>query len=69
MAGRIHALIDEIVRKRAKGDTALEHFVRAQLLMKGIDPAKYGPTSDDDPTVLKRLEEMDEAFSSMRGER
>ena len=62
MAGKIHHLIQEIMRKRTKGNPGLEHFVKAQLMMKGIDPGKYGPGSDDDLAVIQKLQEMSRKF-------
>lgn len=63
MAGRIKALIDDVIRLRTKGNSSLEHFVRATLLMKGIDPDGFNEQSADDPQVIQALEKMLTDFS------
>ena len=56
MAGQIHALIERIVSERAKGDPALVSTTKTKLILKGINPDKFGPTSPDDPAVIAKLQ-------------
>ncbi len=64
MPGEIKDLIDEIIRIRSNGSPGIEPFVRAQLLMKGIDPDTYNASSPDDPEMLGKLELMKSEFPS-----
>ena len=63
MTGAIKKMIDEIVEKRSKGNAALVPFVRAKLIMKGINCDKYTMTSEDDPVTIKKLEEIAKELS------
>jgi len=56
MAGKIKTMIDSIIAQRAKGNPMLEGVIRTKLMLKGIDPKKYTLQSDDDPTVIAKLE-------------
>lgn len=58
MAGRIKHLIDSIIAQRAKGDPALINTTKTKLLIKGINPDKYTPQSEDDNVVIGRLENI-----------
>lgn len=55
MAGQCKALIDSIVAHRAKGNSAMASFVRAKLILKGINPDDYHDWSEDDFDVLQKL--------------
>lgn len=56
MAGKIKTMIDSIIAQRAKGNPMLEGVIRTKLMLKGIDPKKYTLQSEDDPTVIAKLE-------------
>lgn len=58
MAGQVKQLIERYIHQRTRGDPAQRHFVRAHLLIKGINPDKYTETTADDPTVLAQLNQM-----------
>ncbi len=62
MAGRTKQLIDELIELRAGPDAGLSHFLRAHLLMKGIDPDAHTETSADDPKHVAVLQKMIEDF-------
>lgn len=62
MAGKIRKLIDELVAVRTKGSASVAHFVRAHLVLSGIDPDRFDETSADDPDIVARLEKMIEQF-------
>jgi hypothetical protein len=55
MAGQCKALIDSIVAHRAKGNSAMVSFVRAKLILKGINLDDHHEWSEDDPRVLQQL--------------
>jgi len=58
MAGQIKRMIEEILAQRSKGNEMLAKTIKTKLILKGINPAHYSDQSDDDPTVIKKLENM-----------
>ncbi len=58
MAGRIKQLIDHIISQRAQNNPMLERVIKTKLILKGINPAKYTPESNDDPAIIEKLEKM-----------
>jgi hypothetical protein len=58
MAGKIRQMIDAIINQRAKDNPMLERVIKTKLILKGINPNKYTLQSDDDPTVIVKLEKM-----------
>ncbi len=62
MAGKIRAMIDQIVAERAKGNAMIEKTTVTKLLMKGIDPSKYNAQSPDDPAKIAELQRVAAEF-------
>jgi hypothetical protein len=58
MAGQIKRMIEEILAQRSKGNEMLAKTIKTKLILKGINPEHYSDQSDDDPTVIKKLENM-----------
>ncbi|WP_211365575.1 hypothetical protein [Polyangium fumosum] len=58
MSGKVKQIIDAIVAHRSRGNPSMAGFVRAKLMLKGIDPSKHTDTSSDDPEVLRKLEAL-----------
>ena len=58
MAGKIKRMIEVIVAERSKGNEMLAKAVKTKLILKGINPAHYSDLSDDDPAIIKKLENM-----------
>lgn len=58
MAGRIKQLIDELVRLRTKSNPKVEPFIRAHLVLNGLDPDEYTHASADDPEKIRVIEAM-----------
>jgi len=58
MAGKIKQLIEGIIAERSKGNEMLSKVVKTKLILKGINPAHYSDQSDDDPAIIKKLENM-----------
>ncbi len=56
MAGKIKQMIDTIIAQRAKDNPMLAGFIKTKLMLKGIDPNKFTPQSDDDPAILAKLD-------------
>jgi hypothetical protein len=55
MAGRIKYMIDEIVKKRSKGNKSIEANIKIKMILKGVFPEKYDLESDDDKVVIDKL--------------
>lgn len=66
MAGRTKQLIDELVVLRTGGSESLGHFVRAHLMMRGINPDVHSAASADDPKTVQVLEQMIADFRAQR---
>ena len=58
MAGKIKKMIEEILVERSKGNERVEKIVRTKLILKGVDPAKFTDSSDDDPAIIEKLVKM-----------
>jgi len=58
MAGKIKQMIDTVINQRAKDNAMLVGIIRTKLMLKGIDPSKFTPQSDDDPVVIGKLEAL-----------
>lgn len=64
MPGRVKELIDELIQLRSyRSSPGVSHFVRAHLVMKGIDPDAHDETTPDDPQAIATLEGMIRAFT------
>ena len=68
MAGRVKQLIDQLMELRGASNEGVAHFMRAHLMLNGIDPAHYTDNSPDDIQTQRRLEEMINDFSRQRRE-
>ena len=67
MAGRVHQLIQELYEVRGRGQSTL-HFVRAHLVLSGIDPDAFDEYSKDDESKIALLEQMLQSFGQIRAE-
>jgi hypothetical protein len=66
MAGRVKQLIDELIDLRAGGNQGVAHFLKAHLMLNGIDPSRYTDSSEDDRQKELRLESMINDFARQR---
>jgi hypothetical protein len=64
MAGRVKHLIDELIQLRAAGNPGVAHFLRAHLMLMGIDPEQYTERSPDDSSKEQALRQMIRDFRS-----
>lgn len=62
MAGKIKSLLDQIITEKAKGDPIMEKLTKTKLLVKGIRVENYTSSSDDDPVVLQKLQQVAQDF-------
>lgn len=58
MSGNVKRLIDELIHLRTRNRPGSQHFVRAHLVLNGIDPDAYGELTQDEPDVVARLTKM-----------
>ncbi len=58
MTGRTHRLLEAIIDKKAQGNPTLISVTKTKLILKGINPNHFGPTTPDDPSTLKRVEKL-----------
>lgn len=58
MAGKVHSMITTLIDRRAQGDAVAAAGIRVRLLLRGIDADDWGPASEDDPTIIAKLEQM-----------
>jgi hypothetical protein len=63
MPGRVKQLIDELCHLRALGNPGVVYFVRANLMLHGINPESYHANSPDDESVERTIEEMIAGFN------
>jgi len=56
MPGKVHKLIQQLYQ--ARGTAASSHFVRAHLVLSGIDPDDFNEYSQDDAQKVAQLERM-----------
>ena len=58
MAGKIHTIITQIIDEKSKQNPILGSIVRTKLILRGIVPANFNENSEDDPEILKKLEDL-----------
>lgn len=58
MAGKILQMIDFVLKQRAAGNPMLEKIIKTKMILKGINPGKFTPESEDAPEILEQLEGM-----------
>jgi hypothetical protein len=55
MAGKVKALIEQLITLRTKGEHGLVAPLKIKLIMKGVDPDLYDASSPDNPVVIQRI--------------
>ena len=63
MSGQIKTMIDKIILERAHGNPTLILTTKTKLMLKGIDPDKFGAGSEDDQGILDRLRKLAQELS------
>ncbi len=51
-------MLDAIIAHRCQGNKGLVASCKIKLIMKGIDPDRFDHNSPDDPTVIRRVEQI-----------
>jgi hypothetical protein len=58
MAGQIKQMLDAIIAQRSKGNAILAMTTRTKIVLKGVDPDRYGGSSPDDPVAIARVKQI-----------
>lgn len=58
MAGKIKAMCNTILEKRAGGNPKIEKITKTKLILKGVNPDQYTASSADDPAIIAKLTEI-----------
>jgi len=58
MAGKIKRMIDTIIEKRSNGNEILKNTTRTKLIIKGYNPDRWTPQSEDDPAKISELKQI-----------
>ena len=66
MAGKVRKLIDDLIALRTRGSPTLAHFVKVNLLLRGVDPDAFTAVSEDDATKIAVLEKLIREFKSSK---
>jgi hypothetical protein len=67
MAGKIRQMIDTIMDRKAKDNPMMERVIKAKMILKGINPAKYTDQSEDNLAVIAQLESMMDSLGAAAG--
>jgi len=63
MSGQIKTMIDKIILERAHGNPTLMLTTKTKLMLKGIDPDKFGAGAEDDPGIIDKLRKLEQELS------
>lgn len=55
MAGKIKAMCNTIIEKRAAGNVVVEKLTKTKLVLKGINPDLFTASSPDDQIIITKL--------------
>jgi hypothetical protein len=58
MSGKIKKMIDAIIKQRSKGSPIIASTLKVKLILKGIYPDKFTDNSDDNPVIIKKIEQI-----------
>jgi len=63
MPGMICLMVRAFLEKRTEGRVHLVPSEKIKLIMKGIDPDQFTPSSPDDPIIIGRLRKIAQQMS------
>lgn len=55
MAGKIKAMCNTIIEKRAAGNGMIEKLTKTKLILKGVNPDQFTASSPDDQVIIAKL--------------
>lgn len=47
-------MITQIIAQRSQGNPTLASTTKTKLILKGLNPDRFNPTSPDDPAVIQK---------------
>ena len=59
MAGKIHKMLDNIIKQRSKGNPTIALVIKTKLILKGLNPDKFDDTSPDDPVIIGKVKQIE----------
>jgi len=62
MAGQVYKQIQRLMQEGGQGNPKKTSYIRTKLILKGIDPDKWGPNSDDSPEIIEKLENLSQTL-------
>jgi len=62
MAGIVYSKIQQLIKEGGKGNPAKTFQIRTKLILKGIDPDKWGPNSEDSPEILEKINQLSQTL-------
>jgi hypothetical protein len=62
MSGQIYQQIQKLIIECGQGDPSKISFIRAKLILKGIDPNRWGPDTDDSPEILSKINHISQTL-------
>ncbi|MGM5483041.1 MAG: hypothetical protein ACQESF_06255 [Nanobdellota archaeon] len=63
LTGQIHNALKTIIEKVSSGNEIIATTTKTKLVLKGIDPDKYDPNSEDDPQVMEKVKQVANEFN------
>ena len=55
MAGEVKRIIDQIIQQRSKGNPTVAQLMETKLILRGVDPAQFDETSEDDEDMIQTV--------------
>ena len=55
---QVYIQIQRLITDGGRGNPAKTSYIKTKLVLKGIDPDKWGPHSQDSPEILEVLEKL-----------
>lgn len=51
-------MLDQLIVQRSKGNPTIALTTKTKIMLKGVNPDKFQPTSEDDPAVMQRVRQI-----------
>jgi DNA polymerase III sliding clamp (beta) subunit (PCNA family) len=57
MAGQIKKMLDQIIMQKSNGNPTLIAVTKTKLILKGLNPDKFTPLSEDNYDLIRKIRE------------
>ena len=57
MAGQIKKMLDQIIMQKANGNPTIISVTKTKLILKGLNPDKFTPFSEDNNDLIRKVRE------------